>query len=401
MGLYIHVPYCEAKCHYCDFNSYAGREREFRAMAAALVDDLETAARGVGSALPLPLGTVFIGGGTPSVLPGADVARLIEVARQRLGFAPDVEITSEANPGSLTADWLEKVMAAGLNRLSLGVQSLDDAELARLGRVHTRAVATEAVRIARRAGVCSVSIDLIFGLPEQTVEQWRHNLEAALALETDHISLYGLIVESGTAFGRRHAEGTLVVPDDDVQAEMYDIASARMRACGYEQYEISNYARPGHRCRHNALYWRNEPYLGVGPGAVSYLDGWRHTRCRNPVEYVRRVRAGGSLTVEAERVSQAACLTETIMLGLRTRDGLDLAWLCARFPDLLDRVGLDAAIDDLAGDLRQAGMLRVEEGRMFVDGDALMVSNGVMERFLDLPALLTSRGGSATLRQVV
>lgn len=401
MALYIHIPYCEAKCHYCDFNSYAGRGREFDAMAEALLVDLDRAISALPDTFPRPLKSVFIGGGTPSVMPGPAVARLLHLARERLGFAPDIEITSEANPGSLDLSWLEAMMGAGLGRLSLGVQSLDDGELRLLGRIHTRQVAEEAVALARRAGIGSLSLDLIFGLPHQTVEGWRRNLEAMLDLEADHLSLYGLIIEEGTPFARQQAEGSLSVPDDDVQARMYDIAHSVASARGYAQYEISSYARPGHRCRHNEMYWRNEAYLGVGPGAVSYIDGWRGTRIRHPSEYMRRVRAGEELLVEAERLSPPEALAETIMLGLRTTDGVDLERLAARFSALVDVRRLEAAARALAGDLVEAGVLKMEGRRLVVERSSLMVSNGVMERFLDLPAHLTKQGPFATFIQTV
>lgn len=401
MALYIHIPYCEAKCHYCDFNSYAGREREFEAMAEALLLDLDHATRALPDAFPRPLKSIFIGGGTPSVMPGPAVARLLGLARERLGFAPDVEITSEANPGSLSADWLDTMMAAGLNRLSLGVQSLDDEELRLLGRVHTRRVAEEAMALARRAGIKSLSIDLIFGLPHQTAERWRRNLGAMLDLAADHLSMYGLIVEEGTPFARQQAEGRLHVPDDDVQAQMYELAHQKATARGYSQYEISNYARPGHRCRHNEMYWRNETYLGVGPGAVSYIDGWRVTRCRRPAEYVRRVRAGKTLVAEAERLSPLQALAETIMLGLRTAEGVDLEALAHRFASVTDLARLCNAVHALAGDLVAGGVLLLDGHRMAVESSALMVSNGVMERFLDVPAHLTKDAPFATLIQTV
>jgi oxygen-independent coproporphyrinogen-3 oxidase len=395
MGLYIHVPYCEAKCHYCDFNSYAGREREFEAMAQAIHDDLERATRT--RVLPA-LTTIFVGGGTPSVMPGAAVARWLGLARERLGFAPDVEITSEANPGSLNAEWLEAMQAAGLTRLSMGVQSLDDDELRTLGRVHTRAVAREAVAIARRAGVRSLSLDLIFGLPGQSLDRWKRNLDEILALDADHLSLYGLIIEEGTPFGRLHAQGRLEVPDDDVQAEMYECARAAMAAHGYEQYEISNFARPGHRCRHNEMYWRNGEYLGVGPGAVSYLGGWRFTRVPRPSEYVRRVQRGEELVTEAERLSSAAALAESAILGLRTIEGVHLGALAGRFdvsPGLLRE-----AVSELLADLVEGAGVRLDPDRLSLDEGALMVSNVAMERLLALSDDLTKRGAFVTLSTV-
>ncbi len=390
MALYIHIPYCEAKCHYCDFNSYAGREREFETYVEALCLDLRRSAQAVRErgTLPLPLRTVFIGGGTPSVLPGPLLARVLEVAREELGFAADIEITSEANPGSAQGPFIEAMLSAGLTRLSMGVQSMHDGELALLGRVHTREVAVAAVRTARACGVPNLSLDFIFGLPGQSVEAWRHNLAEAIALEPEHLSCYGLIIEEATAFGRSHAAGQLVVPDDDAQAEMYDATVAMTRAAGYEQYEISNYARNGLRCRHNEMYWRNGAYLGVGAGAVSYLDGWRFTRCLRPAEYIRRVQEDVSVVTEAERVSAGMRLAETLILGLRTRDGVDLRALPELPPGLLSAL----LADFLAGGLvvEERGWLRPTDAGVFV-------SSGIMERLLELPAHLAQEACASSL----
>lgn len=394
-SLYVHIPYCEARCHYCDFNSYAGREREFGAFVDALCLDLERAA----TACRGPVSTVFLGGGTPSVLPAPMLARILAVAREVFGFTPNVEITSEANPGSLDQPVLEALLAGGLTRLSLGVQSLDDGDLRILGRVHSREVALDAVRMARRLGVPSLSLDLIYGVPGQTVASWTRILDEVIALGTDHLSLYGLIVEEATAFGKLHAEGRLVVPDDDSQADMYEATAARMRQAGFAHYEISNYARPGHACRHNLTYWDNGTYVGVGPGAVSYVNGWRWTRMRRPGDYIRRVLAGQSLVEEGERVGDAVALAETLMLGLRTLAGVDLARCAARYPSLaLSPADVEGVLRSLCADAIAAGILGVVAGRAALTEAGLEVSNGVMERLLEIPQHLTRWSANATLK---
>jgi len=393
MALYIHIPYCEAKCHYCDFNSFAGREREFAAFVHAVCEDIERSA----AAHPLgPLGSVFIGGGTPSTLPAPLIRRVLDTARAAFGFAEDVEITSEANPGSLNESFLETLLDGGLTRLSLGVQALDDATLQALGRVHTRVVAEEAVALARRAGVPSLNLDFIFGAPGQTEASWRKTLQEAVALGPDHLSLYGLIIEEGTAFGRLHAAGALHVPDDDSQADMYDATVEVTRAAGFAQYEISNYARPGHECRHNLMYWANGEYVGVGPGAVSYVNGWRTTKTRRPAEYIRRVRERAVLVEEGERVSWPVSVAETLVLGLRTRAGVDVAACAARFG--VSPVRLRALVAGVCAGMFDGGFVRWDGDRLALTDPGVEVSNGVMERILELPAYLTADEADDTLK---
>jgi oxygen-independent coproporphyrinogen III oxidase len=401
VSLYIHIPYCEAKCHYCDFNSYAGREAEFEAFTAALCRDLERSADELirHEHLELPLRSVFLGGGTPSVLPAPQVDRILRTARRLFGFSSSCELTSEANPGSLSEPYLEVLAGHGLSRLSLGVQSLDDAQLRALGRVHTREVALEAVALARRMQVPALSLDLIFGIPHQDMRSWLDILDEVLALRTEHLSLYGLIIEPTTVFGRLHREQRLQVPDDDVQAEMFAETTKRLSRWGYEHYEVSNYAQPGHRCQHNLGYWDNAPYLGVGPGAVSYLGGWRTTRCRRPADYIRQVMAGESVVVEAEHLSHAAGLSESLMLGLRRLDGVDLTRVWARhaLPGLPYET-FEELLLELCRVFVEAGWLELQARCLRLTAAGVETSNFVFEKLLELPehlegARLAQRAG--------
>ena len=392
MSLYIHIPYCEARCHYCDFNTYAGRVGEREAYVDALVADLRaSASRSEG--LAVPLATVFVGGGTPGALGAGLLARVLREVQQSYGLAPGAEVSMEANPNSLTAEMLEALMPLGLNRVSLGVQSFDDGELRSLGRVHTSAQARDAVALVRAAGIPSVGLDLIYGLPGQSLEDWRRNLDTALGLAPDHLSLYGLTLEEGTPFGQAWARGDLTVPDDDAQADMYDLACRAASSAGLPQYEISNFARPGHACRHNQVYWENGTYLGVGAGAVSYLGGWRWTRSRRPEVYIRQVRAGAHLFEEGEWLSDAGHLAETLILALRTLPGAIMADVAARFPAVVrDEAHLEAMVVGLTLDLLEGGLCRLEEGRFFLSDAGRAVANGVMERLLGLPACLDKAG---------
>lgn len=313
LGLYIHVPFCRQKCAYCDFSSYAGLEELFEPYVDAVVRDMERAAA-------VPVRSVYVGGGTPSVLPVALVGRLLAGARRAFHVDAGAEVSVEANPGTVSAAGLAALRALGVNRLSLGVQSLDDGELRLLGRIHTAAEARTALREVREAGFDNVSLDFIFGLPGQPLGSWQATLDRALDLGADHLSLYALTLEECTPLAQAVAAGDLPEPDPDLAADMYELAQERLAAAGYAHYEISNWARPGRECRHNLGYWRNEPYLGVGAGAHSWLGGRRQARVAWPPEYVRRVQAGERVAEDEEEIEPALEMGETMMMGLRLVD---------------------------------------------------------------------------------
>ena len=283
-SLYVHVPFCRSKCAYCDFNSYAGQE----GLIPAYVDALLREAAAWSEAAET-LDTVYLGGGTPSLLPLSQMERLMTGLHGSFTFAADAEVSLEANPESVDLPNLRGLRELGFNRLSIGVQSFDDRELRFLGRVHDTATAEAAYAAARQAGFANVSLDLIFGLPGQRPAQWRRSLEKALTLEPEHLSLYALTVEEETPLATRIAAGESRAPDEDAQAEMYAWSEEALALAGYEHYEISNWARPGRRCRHNLTYWQSDPYLGLGAGAHSYLGGCRFANEMRPDRYIERV----------------------------------------------------------------------------------------------------------------
>ena len=288
-GLYVHIPFCATKCPYCDFNTYAGIETMMAPYLAALRSEIEL----WGEVLDGPrLETVFFGGGTPSYLPPGSLDMLLDAIRGAFGLADDAEVTAEANPDDLDEGKLASLLEAGVNRLSIGVQSLDDGLLRVLGRRHSAREAIDAFRAARGAGFDNVSIDLMYGLPDQTLEQWGATLDTALDLRPSHISMYCLTLEEGTPMERDAAAGRIPVPDGDLAADMYVAAEVQTAGAGLRHYEISNWAIPGRESRHNLLYWRNRPFLGVGPGAHSYLDGHRFHNIRSPREYIRKLTPG-------------------------------------------------------------------------------------------------------------
>jgi oxygen-independent coproporphyrinogen-3 oxidase len=360
IGLYLHIPFCTAKCGYCDFNSYAGQDHLVPSYADTLLKEASLWTRTLAGR---SVETVNFGGGTPSLTPLDEMAKLLASIRSTFGVAADAEVSLEANPGSLTVEYLRGLRDVGFNRLSIGVQSFDDAELTSLDRIHNGEQAEEAYRAAREAGFENVNIDLIYGLPEQPLHAWTATLERALSLDPDHLSLYALTVEEGTPLARDVARGRTPSPDPDVQAEQYEWTEERMARAGYEHYEISNWAKPGRRCRHNLTYWQNREYLGLGAGAHSFVDGVRFSNVLLTNRYIEAVDeslasrgdGGGSMrhVAGAEKVTPALAMADTLILGLRLIDGVELAEFRARH-------GRDA--DDVYGEV-----LREFEGYSIVE----------------------------------
>lgn len=329
-SLYVHIPFCERKCLYCDFYSVEGLARmpSFLEALEREIDLRREEGRGT------LFGTVFFGGGTPSLLEPAELERILTRLRSRFAVAPDAEITVEANPGTLTRERCAAYRELGVNRLSIGVQSFDPDELRFLGRIHDPATAVRCVEDARGAGFDDVSLDLVYALPGQSREGWLRTLRRALALEPPHLSAYGLIVEDGTPLARLvEARQVSPVPAEQ-EAELFEATMAVMAAAGYEQYEVSNYARPGRRCRHNLTYWHHGTYLGFGPSAHSCrgrsVPEIRRRNIRSVAEYCRRLAEGEDPVVSEERLGAAELLTERVFLALRS-DGLDLAGLTRDF----------------------------------------------------------------------
>ncbi|MCX7799171.1 MAG: radical SAM family heme chaperone HemW [Fimbriimonadales bacterium] len=321
IAVYVHVPFCVVKCGYCDFNSYA--------MAGPIVGRTVAAMRRQIQQSPWrgrPAQTVFFGGGTPSLLPPDMLRALFEAVLDAHPPLPELEATAEANPESATLDQLRAMRSIGFNRLSLGVQSFDPGDLRRLDRAHGPEDAERAARDARRAGFERLNLDLMFGLEGQSLEDWDRNLDRALALRPDHLSLYNLTIEPGTRFERLHREGRLNLPDEEVQAAMYVRCAERLEAEGFRQYEISNYAKPGQECRHNVWVWRGGEYAAYGPGGVACVlepQGWvRRTNLKKPLAYCLAVERGEPPWQEVEAIDDATRRFEEILLGLRLNEGI-------------------------------------------------------------------------------
>ena len=331
LALYIHWPWCRAKCPYCDFNSHVATSIDHQAFAEAYRCEMTHMAARVG--WDRPLHSIFFGGGTPSLMPPRLVADTLDIAADLFGFEPDIEITLEANPTSTEAANLEGLAAAGVNRISLGVQSLDEAALAFLGREHSADEALHAIAAARRH-FARVSMDLIYARTGQSAQAWMNELQSAIDIGLDHMSLYQLTIEPGTGFYTRTRAGETLVADDDLAADLYQMTDEAMRVASFDAYEVSNYARAGAACRHNLVYWRAQDWIGVGPGAHGRLtDGPDRiglaTR-RSPEGWLADVKKNGHGIETETRDTGQAVIAEHLMMGLRLAEGVDLAALARR-----------------------------------------------------------------------
>ena len=369
VSLYLHIPFCHTRCYYCDFNTYAGmlplREPYVRALLTEIA--LTGAMAQLPDGKPRRARTIFFGGGTPSLLSVEQITRLLDACRTAFAVDEDAEITLEANPGTLSLEQLRGLRAAGINRLSLGGQSFDAELLKTLGRIHSPAEIVQAVEHAREAGFTSINVDFMFGLPGQTMRHWQQTLDQAMALHPEHLSLYSLIVEEGTPFHAWAQEGRITPGDEDLCADMYEYADELLLKHGYVNYEISNWARPGHASRHNLTYWQNLPYLGMGAGAYSFFGGRRFSDVRDPHEYVRLLKAGQRPEAESETVEYTQEMSETAFLALRTAMGLHL-------PTFEQRFGLPFSqfVGDRLRVVEEAGLL--ESTRDAGEGEWLRLS---------------------------
>jgi oxygen-independent coproporphyrinogen-3 oxidase len=371
-GVYLHIPFCLHRCHYCDFNTYEGIDE----LHAPYVNALEREIRELPGEIPEAT-SVFFGGGTPTLLPPAALARLLAAVRSRVGLAPDAEVTIEANPETVDAGVFEALLRAGANRFSIGIQSLEPIVLERLGRRHSVAIATGAVNAARAAGVADLNVDLIFGSPWETDEAWERTLEAAVELEPDHISAYSLMVEPGTPLATLVATGREPDVDPEVQAARYARADEVLGDADYVRYETSNWARPGRASRHNILYWSAGDYLGLGAGAHGHRSGRRSWAVRLPRDYIARIERGRPAEDGAEILDPSARADEALMLGLRLTSGIDRRGFRVRFGS--DPLG---GREEVTADLERAGVLRVDEARVSIEPGAAFVANEILARLL-------------------
>ena len=374
LGIYIHIPFCRSKCDYCDFYSLAGREKEMdRYQKALLAHMRETAplAQGIG------VDSIYFGGGTPSYYGAKRIRELLTHLHKLFQVDRDAEVTVECNPDSTDYKLLHTLRKAGVNRISLGMQSADGEELQRIHRIHTPHQTDQAVEAARKAKFANVSLDLIYGLPGQTMDSWKATVEHALSLIPQHLSCYGLKVEEGTPLARRVAEGE-VLPDEDQQADLYLWTVGRLERAGLPQYEISNFAKPGYESRHNLRYWLTRPYIGFGPGAHSDFGGRRYSFVRDLDAYIRGVLEGGDIIDASELIPQRERCGEYLMLRLRTTRGVDGQEY--RNDYFMDFAPLEARLREFAA---QGWAEQTGEGRWRFTPRGFLVSNQLIGDLLD------------------
>ena len=362
-GAYVHIPFCTVRCGYCDFNTYTAPELRGLARedyAASVLDEIALARSIVGER---PLSTVFFGGGTPTLLAADQLTGILAELDARFGLIDGAEVTVEANPDTVTRDSLATLRAGGVTRVSFGMQSAVPSVLATLDRSHDPAVVPQVVRAAQDLGL-ETSVDLIYGTPGETIDDWTASLDAALALDPHHISAYALIIEPGTAIARRIRRGELALVDDDLQAEMYELADARLAAAGYEWYELSNWSRNGaHPSRHNLAYWHDTDWWGFGPGAHSHLDGIRFWNVKHPAAYAERLAAGESPEHDREVLGDGERSDERVLLRTRLREGIPTREL--PHPERVAELIADGLVD--AAEAVRGRVVLTLRGRLLAD----------------------------------
>ncbi len=378
-SLYVHIPYCQAKCPYCDFNSYAAERWPETRYVDALCAELQHYAQQTPWA-GADVGTVFFGGGTPSLFAPASIERVLATASNLWSVRADAEITLEANPGTVSVDSLRGFRAAGINRLSFGVQSFQPHHLRVLGRIHSGDDAIAAVGWARAAGFDNVNVDLIFALPQQTLAEWERDLAQAISLQPDHISAYNLTYEEGTPFHTLRSRGVLHQLPEEIEVAMFTRTQEILGAAGFEQYEISNYGRSGRACRHNLTYWQSRDYLGVGAGAHSYAAtpewGSRWNNEKIPNRYIEATAKLGHARVGSETLEARQARGEFVFLGLRCRAGFSAAAFRERFGDDL------ITLFPHTNDLEAGGLLRCADGSWQLTPRGVLLADSVFATFL-------------------
>ncbi len=381
IGLYLHIPYCLHKCGYCDFNSHNLNEAEMESYVRALLLEMEQAAK---SAKDRRFSTIFFGGGTPTTLPFSDLARILTACHKQFQIDPAAEITCEANPATIPQADLKQLREAGFNRLSIGVQSFDLDELKRLERVHSVEEVYLTVERARQAGFDNLSLDLMFGLPGQTMKRWLGNLQNAIDLCPDHISAYNLTIEPGTVFHKQQSQGQLQMLPDDFQRELFEITLDTLKGAGYEHYEISNYAKPGKQSRHNLNYWVNGEYIGLGAGASSTFKGDRYKNTNLPARYIAQINDTRNAVESRETPDRRKRMGEAVMLGLRLKTGLSLHQFEKQFG-----VSFHEAFGETVDRLEKMELLEISSGQVALTREGLFLADSVIVEFITEPEQVT------------
>ena len=372
LGLYLHIPYCLHKCGYCDFNSHPENQEESIPYVDALLKELRAY-----SSKKYTVPTVFLGGGTPTILLPSQLKQILDTVQQSFNLTSDCEITIEANPATLKLQALQEIRAAGYNRISIGVQSFDEKELKLLERVHNEEEIHSTIQQARSAKFENLSMDLMFALPDQTIEKWRSHLKQTIDKNPDHISTYNLTIEPSTAFFKLHKRGKLCLPHEDIQLEMYKTTIQTLENAGYQQYEISNFSKPGMESRHNINYWNNGEYLGMGAGASSYLNGERFKNTNLPSNYIREIEAKENAIETRERLEPIQAMGETLMLGLRLLKGISIDVFENRF-----QVSFEKVYGKVLEPLLNQELITFNQNRIALSKKGLFLADSVILKFI-------------------
>jgi len=376
LGLYLHFPFCISKCPYCDFNSYQLKEdNQISSYISALYQEITAYSKKL---IKSNIKTVYLGGGTPTILSGVQIYNILEYCKDKFNIDKNAEITIEANPGTLDGEKLKLLIESGISRLSLGAQSFNNLFLKKLGRIHNTQDIIDSYFFARETGFSNINIDIMFALPDQTTEDLQVTLKKAVSLKPDHLSLYNLTIKPGTEYYNKYKRGKLKLPTEDEEFDMYDWAINFLEESDFEHYEIANFARPHKRSMHNLNYWQNKPYLGIGAGAYSFIKGYRYMNYENPARYIKEIMSGKLPVDNGEKLSLRKRMIETIILGLRTKDGVGNKKFKTRFG-----VNLNDIFPEQIKKLINLGLLQKDNCRTKLTKKGVFLANTVFREFVD------------------
>jgi len=376
LGLYLHFPFCISKCPYCDFNSYQLKEdNQISSYIFALYQEITAYSQKLKKN---NIKTIYLGGGTPTILSGVQIYNILEFCKDKFNIDKNAEITIEANPGTLDDKKIKLLTESGINRLSLGAQSFNDLLLKKLGRIHNTQDIIDSYYLAREKGFNNINIDIIFALPDQTTKDLQITLEKAISLKPDHLSLYNLTIKPGTEYYKKYKKGKLNLPNEDEEFDMYNWAINFLEENNFEHYEIANFARPYKRSIHNLIYWQNKPYLGIGAGAYSFIKGYRYMNYENPARYIKEIMSGKLPVDNGEKLSLRKRMIETIILGLRTKDGVGNKKFKTRFG-----VNLNDIFPEQIIKLVNLGLLQKDKYKIKLTKKGIFLANTVFREFVD------------------
>jgi len=376
LGLYLHFPYCISKCPYCDFNSYQLEEdNQISSYLSALYQEITAYSQKLKKS---NIKTIYLGGGTPTILSGVKIYNILEFCKDKFTIDKNTEITIEANPGTLDGEKINLLIESGVNRLSVGAQSFNNLVLKKLGRIHNTQEIIDSYYLAREAGFNNISIDIMFALPDQITEDLQDTLKKALSLKPDHLSLYNLTIKPGTEYYKEYKSGKLKLPDEDEEFDMYNWAINFLEESGFEHYEIANFARPHKRSMHNLIYWQNKSYLGIGAGAYSFIRGYRYMNYENPARYIKEIMSGKLPIDNGEKLSLRKRMIETIILGLRTKDGVIYKKFQKRFG-----INLNDIFSKQINKLVNLRLLQKDNYKIKLTNKGIFLANTVFREFVD------------------